>query len=315
MSSFQRLTKNPRTGYWQVAWWFDDYFGRHHYGVQFPDGAVYDPEQQQLETKESSSMKTLAVCIPVLNQPEVTQQTLDHLKRFQHNQNTRYIIVDNGCKTFVREWLNGLTGDDIVIRNENNVGLPKALNQALKVNTADYLFCTHTDVLMYEQDWDLKILKCLEEAENVGVAGFFGALGIGTEDIYRTPYFMGQLVRVGTLSGNRCRLNPGIHGQFMFGEEWRQCAVLDGFALIVEKSLRFETGFGPHHMYDNDICLEAIKRGFKNYVINMDVDHLGGRTDVGEDWASAFGKSKAEVHAEAHPPFYEKWRGMLPYRI
>jgi hypothetical protein len=41
MSSFYRRTKNPATGAFEDAMWLDNYFGRHRYGVQFPDGRVY----------------------------------------------------------------------------------------------------------------------------------------------------------------------------------------------------------------------------------------------------------------------------------
>lgn len=255
---------------------------------------------------------TLSVCLPVLNQKESTQKALDSLKNTQDNDN-RYIIVDNGSDDFVRNWLQGLTTDDIVIRNDKNVGLPKALNQALKVNTDDYLFCTHTDIEMFERGWDTKVLEAIKQHGNVGVAGFYGAKGIGTPDIYQTPYQMHQLVRIAPFAGLLCRQDPAIHHHRQFTDLYEECAVLDGFSLITHKDLRFETSFGPHHMYDNDLCLQAIDQGKKNIVINMDIIHYGGRTDVGEDWASPFGKTKQEVHQEAHPPFYEKWRHLLPY--
>ncbi len=260
----------------------------------------------------------LAVCIPVLNQPESTQTTLEALKRLQKHDN-RYIVIDNGSEPKVRDWLTGLNEGDMVIKNPKNKGLPKAINQGMFYNErhigADYVFNTHTDVEMFEQDWDEKTIQAIEGAGNVGVAGYFGALGIGTGGIYVSPYHMSQLARTHPISGDRCKLDPKVHGQIVFGEPWRKCAVLDGFSLIVEKDLRFETKFGPHHNYDNDICLQSIDAGKQNIVINMDVNHHGGKTDVGEDWATPFGKSKAQIHADAHPPFYEKWRKLLPYTI
>lgn len=63
MSTFTRETKNPRTGKWEMATWYDDLFGRHNYGVVFPsDRALYgkdlplkavavDPEKVKLETR------------------------------------------------------------------------------------------------------------------------------------------------------------------------------------------------------------------------------------------------------------------------
>ena len=252
----------------------------------------------------------LDICIPVLNQEESTQKTLDSLKRLQKFDN-RYIIIDNGSTRFVRDWLKGLSGDDIVIRNPQNVGLPKALNQALQISNADYVFNTHSDIEMFEQDWDLKTIQAIEEAnkiQTVGVAGYFGAMGIGRWDIYKNPYEMYQLVRTNPVAGNRCKLDPAIHHHMQFNSNWQKCAVLDGFSLIVKNDgvLKFWSE-SVHHMYDNDICLASYNLGMQVITINMDVIHYGGRTDVGEDWASPFGKTKQEIHSEAHLPFYNKW--------
>lgn len=44
MSNFYRFAKHPKTGKWERAYWVDDYYGRHNYGVIFnSDGSVYDP--------------------------------------------------------------------------------------------------------------------------------------------------------------------------------------------------------------------------------------------------------------------------------
>jgi hypothetical protein len=50
MSTFKRKTKHPQTGEWEQATWWDDYFGKHHYGVEFSDGQVFNPEKIDLET-------------------------------------------------------------------------------------------------------------------------------------------------------------------------------------------------------------------------------------------------------------------------
>lgn len=51
MSSYNQLTKHPTTGEWCDAVWLDDYFGKHHYGVRFPDGSIVDPREVELETQ------------------------------------------------------------------------------------------------------------------------------------------------------------------------------------------------------------------------------------------------------------------------
>lgn len=52
MSSYQQLTKHPKTKKFELAWWIDNFYAQHHYGVRFPDGSVYDPEKKKLQTKE-----------------------------------------------------------------------------------------------------------------------------------------------------------------------------------------------------------------------------------------------------------------------
>lgn len=280
---------------------------------------------------------SFVVGIPIMNQPETSQKCLDLINQ---RQGTRppVVIVDNGSEPRVRDWLVGLQDGDQVIRNEPNVGVTKALNQIWHVAKdmgADYVINIHNDVYIYEDGWVDKIdrifesrrgLVEIEPYRNVGVAGFFGAYGIGRADIYRSKYDFTQLARQQPVSGIKCRV---AHNQLRLSgrnREWDYVAVLDGFSLITRVEMLEKVGgfddklFPIHHNYDNHLCLESINAGYTNVVIDMDVDHHGGMTDVGEDWAKPFGKTKDQVHKEAHPPMYEHWRPgkhkiCLPYRV
>ena len=255
----------------------------------------------------------ITIAVPVMNQQEVTQQFLDQLRASEGEAKLSLVIIDNGSNPPVRDWLVGLRDSDLVIRNNENVGVLPALNQAWQVlkNSTDYIFYTHNDVLIFEQGWDDKLIRILSEQENVGVAGFYGAKGIGTPDIYRTRYAMQQVVRLENVSG--CHRMDAVHGYRSPHGETEDVAVMDGFSLVVKTELLnkiggFDRNYPVHHMYDNDICLESLANGYRNIVISMDAQHLGGRTDVGENWAEPMGKTKQQVHQEAHPIFYEKWR-------
>jgi hypothetical protein len=50
MSNFITNTKNPKTGEFEPAYWLDDYYGHHHYGVRFKDGTMVDTWKVELET-------------------------------------------------------------------------------------------------------------------------------------------------------------------------------------------------------------------------------------------------------------------------
>ena len=47
MSTYQKITKHPETGVYEVATYHDDYFGPHVYGVGFKDGKVWPLELVQ----------------------------------------------------------------------------------------------------------------------------------------------------------------------------------------------------------------------------------------------------------------------------
>lgn len=274
----------------------------------------------------------IAVVTLVLNQPEVTQRFLNTLRENESGANIPLLVVDNGSMPPVRDWLLGLREGDNVIRNGENEGVVKGMNQAWGVlkNVTDYILFIHNDVLIHEKGWDIKLGRLLEGLPDCGVAGFYGAKGIGTHDIYRTPYVMQQLIRVENVS-NCNRMNPAIHGFRSIRKnevtkgETEEVAVLDGFSLLVKTELLnklegFDRSLGPHHSYDNQLCLDSMNLGYRNFVLSMDADHLGGRTDVLEDWNKNFGKSKADIHKDSHIPLYEKWKPgknkiTLPIRV
>lgn len=52
MSNFAKNTTDPRTGKFEPAIWIDDFYGSHLYGVQFKDGAIFDPRIFTLNTND-----------------------------------------------------------------------------------------------------------------------------------------------------------------------------------------------------------------------------------------------------------------------
>ena len=57
MSDFQVNTKHPETGEYKQAWWLDDYFGRHNYGVKFDgENKVYDVREHEIVRGEDKKL-------------------------------------------------------------------------------------------------------------------------------------------------------------------------------------------------------------------------------------------------------------------
>ena len=57
MSTYARSTRHPETGEFEPAIWHDDFFGSHHYGVQFSDSTMWDSKRVKLETNDGPISK------------------------------------------------------------------------------------------------------------------------------------------------------------------------------------------------------------------------------------------------------------------
>lgn len=215
------------------------------------------------------------------------------------------VIVDNGAGLEERQ---GIT----TIRNEYNLGIPIAYNQAWKAAKGDFIAILHNDFLIYEIGWDIKVRKYCEDS--VGVMGFGGAIGMATDDIYKSPYRIDQLQRIGFKSN---MINAEDHGRRMTAE-CEPVAVLDGYILIFNrKFLEENNGFSDEFgfwMYDNNICLESIKRGYKNLVVNVSCEHRDGGRGVSAIY-DKYNNSPEKAFPLSHSNFYAKWRNFLPVRV
>jgi glycosyltransferase involved in cell wall biosynthesis len=266
---------------------------------------------------------TLSIGIPVLNQFSETARCLKQIHDTAKNFKKIY-IVDNGSSPEFVASLKGAKIDSeiinkiVIIRNKKNVGVRPALNQIWKASTEDIIVFTHNDVEFFEPDWDKKVIEAFDRHPQAGIIGAYGAKGLGSNDIYEEPYQIMQLARGGNVSN--CIMNMNVHGFRKLQAPYENVAVFDGFFMAIKKELLDKTnGFSnilpQHHNYDNLISIQSIEHGYENIVIPFGFSHLGGRTDVGEDWTQGTGKTKQDIHTEAHPPLYEYGRGKLPIAI
>jgi len=88
MSTFSRLTKNPKTGKFEKATWHDNYFKHYHYGVEFSDGIVVDPDKIKLETKpfpeqESDNKELIEMAENEIKEWKKLQPLLRDIKKYK----------------------------------------------------------------------------------------------------------------------------------------------------------------------------------------------------------------------------------------
>lgn len=215
----------------------------------------------------------------------------------------------------------------LCIRNDKNFGVYRTFQQAavslFEYASYDYIFYSHNDVEMVEYGWDEKLKRILQKIESKrgvpGVCGMFGAKGLGTPDIYKSPYDFRQLVRWDCHTVESMASAGGAE----LKKDYERVVTLDGFSLIVSREFfyyglkrKFDyESYPPHHNYDNDICLSSHFAGYENYVIDVDCIHHGGVTSTREKWAEGMNTTDLQIHREAHRVMYEKYRGRLPVSV
>jgi len=212
---------------------------------------------------------------------------------------------------------------------------------ALKETNADIICCLHDDVEMLEPAWTNRVLRHFDRHPACGLAGFGGALGLGDDDLYKTPYRPMQLARKGFRSN---LVDAEVHGYRSLIPE--RVACLDGFSqigrrafwdgdvspyleldskpsvtLTFDRPLReMEVGGVVHHFYDGLLGCYAARYGWETWFIPVRCKHLGGQTAVGDQGYQAWAEKQTRggdqgFWEQAHRWGYEEFRDVLPLRV
>lgn len=181
----------------------------------------------------------------------------------------------------------------------------------------DILIYLHDDVEVYEPLWGERITAEFADPKVV-IVGMGGATGIGVNDIYKVPYDITQLQRINYHSNQR---DAEIHGQRFTGS--MDVAVVDGFCMAVrvewlKRIGGWKTIKTNFHLYDEWLCLLAIRAELKVRMVGIDCLHKGGGASTKQpymDWCLNHATTPEREHSEPHVRFYEEFRDLMPYRI
>ncbi len=194
-------------------------------------------------------------------------------------------------------------------------GVVQAYHEAWKRHRdEDVLVYMHDDLEIHCPTWNLAMLDAFSNPKTA-IVGFGGAWGLGVPDIYKTPYDISQLVRMGYCSN---QTDWEVHGQNETGQ--RGVAVVDGFFMAISGAfLREVKGWdwiqSNFHCYDLAMCLEAHRRGWEVRMTGVSCTHHGGGTSTKKhyaDWCANRGTTMEEEHARPHRWLYEEYRDILP---
>jgi hypothetical protein len=206
----------------------------------------------------------------------------------------------------------------------------------------EIIACFHDDLEIQEDGWDSVVRRAFDRHPDLGLAGFGGAIGLGTDALYNEPYDPMQLARIGFRSN---LVDAEAHGARSLTTEPVVC--LDGFSQIGRRA--FFTGLSEsewrtheipartpfrhvrpwtylerlgfiHHFYDGALGCLARRLGWQVRYLPVRCRHYGGQTAVGDPgyqrWAALEidGGDRGFWEA-AHRIGYAEFKDVLPLRL
>jgi GT2 family glycosyltransferase len=239
------------------------------------------------------------VVLVVYNQLALTRACLDSLR--PTTQAFELCIVDNGSTddtpAFFRE--RSFSHPLTYHRNDANVGLIRALNQAARLGRGETFCFLHNDVEMHDPRWLGCLHAALEGPQGIGLVGLYGARKVRADGRYAGRSIVHSLAGSATLE-----------------VPLAEVAAVDGVCLFLRRSLLeavggFDEGYGFFHGYDRDLSFAVREVGWRCAVVNSPFIHRGGGTRTG-DGAPASRASDLIQRREALDRFVDKWRHRLP---
>ncbi len=253
--------------------------------------------------------KGASIVIVVWNQIGYAKLTVDFLLKNTPPTSFELVVVDNGSRPNVKAYFDSIRdkADVNYIRNEENLGPIRGINQGIKAAKYSYVAVIHTDVLILESGWMEKIISVMENDPKIGIAGL-----AGRKEIYNTGCVNEESLKHSLQDDD---LNEPMT------EDVAEVAVLDGLCFVLRRELIDKIGgldetYGYMHCYDLDVSMQSAEAGFKNVVVKVPALHLanGGMTRKTRAYKRIV-KDDYGLLKQNCKIFSRKWRNMLPRKV
>lgn len=242
-------------------------------------------------------MVKVSIVIPVLNNLALTKQCIESVVKHTTPGDYELIVVDNGSDKETQDYLEALQVK--VIRNNENLGFSKAINQGFQAARGDHLFMLNNDTILFPE-WLPRMLKRFE--------GKVGAVGPVSN------YVMGpQQVSIGRRSAKPEHIHNLVSIQ-QKDETIEDAKLLIGFAMMISREAYEKVGTLDERFFagcdDLDYSIRLRQAGYTlNIARDVFVFHFGNKTSKG------ILNKATEFYEESNKLFFEKWSKLLSTEI
>lgn len=269
----------------------------------------------------------LSIVIPVLGQHDLAKLCLGKIMDKQVHE-TEVLIIDNGGDFSVEanDLPDKATKFTIMRPKEGNIGVYPTFKFGMENTTGDVVLFIHSDLIVDEYGFDVRLMDAFENDEKLGLVGFIGSNEIdnsGGRGLGTTSNFQGNSY---VYKGKNWNGSPArVHG--MRDQRLSKAAVVDGCAMALRRtafeSIGYRENFPPHHHYDRLLSCQVLESGYKVGVLGIACDHISGQSTNGSEeyetmarvWAESHGLQKGNqenwnsvIYLEAERQFLKEWR-------
>ena len=197
----------------------------------------------------------ISVIMPVLDLVEMTVQCIQTL--WEHTENFELIVIDNGSSPPFKPPFSGFN-NIVIIRNEENLGFPAAVNQGINGSKGDIIIVMNNDVFV-TTGWAEKLTDALNDYDIVGPVTNACA---GLQKVQVDSY--------DDLDGLRTAAD--LYAQH-YGDSVQDVNFVIGFCMAFKKSLfeelgQFDESLWPCSGEEVDFCFRAGEKGYRVGIVN-----------------------------------------------
>ena len=196
----------------------------------------------------------------------------------------------------------------IIDNSKSEYSLFSAYNEGVDRSSGDILCFCHDDIMFHSLGWGHTVLSHFKDDKDLGILGVAGSHFLPSTPMYwsSSPF----------ISEHNLNNDNGVYQEFFHDDFFRdnnrvEVVAIDGLCFFmphkVFESVRFDDGsYSGFHLYDMDICMQAIASGYKVAVCNdILVEHSWSEKECAN-------KKGYEVMDFNLSVFCKKWKDMLP---
>ena len=248
---------------------------------------------EQLQFPETETPR-LSIILVFYQQAHLSYLCLQSLLEFG-NVCFELVIVDNNSTDETAKLLNKIDNATI-IRNADNFGFVKAVNQAAEIATGEYILLLNNDALI-EKNTLSNALQVIESDESIGAVGAkIKLLDDSTQEAGSIIFSDGACLGYG-------RGKPTDSYEFMFQRDVDYCS--GAFLLFRNSNFKalggFDLDYAPAYYEESDFCIRLQKKGLRIvYVPSSQITHYEFASCGGMENAQKLQAKHREVLCTKH---------------